>query len=256
MKKTILSASLAAVLLAAAPALAAEVPAAKGGRLAATAEMHMELVTRGEALELYLTDHAGKPLPAAGWTGKAVLLVSGQKVEVPLSPAEGNLLRGSVAGGAAPVATIVSLTGGPKPQTARFAADPKAKAADPVLALGRTVYAENCAACHGERLEGQPNWQSKNAEGRFPAPPLTDAGHAWKHADADLLTAIKESPAALMPAGYQTDMPAFKDVLKPAEIEAVLTYVKSHWSPAMAAQQPKQAAPKAMPAADPHAGHH
>ena len=39
------------------------------------------------------------------------------------------------------------------------------------LALGRTVYAEHCGACHGAKLEGQPNWQEPLPYGRFPAPP-------------------------------------------------------------------------------------
>ena len=30
-----------------------------------------------------------------------------------------------------------------------------------VVDLGRAVYAENCASCHGVALEGQANWQSE-----------------------------------------------------------------------------------------------
>src|ERR1700733_15904191 len=37
---------------------------------------------------------------------------------------------------------------------------------------GATVYAANCAGCHGQRLEGQPDWHHLNAAGRLPAPPL------------------------------------------------------------------------------------
>ena len=40
-----------------------------------------------------------------------------------------------------------------------------------VTALGRQVYATHCAACHGAKLEGQPDWRQRDAQGRLPAPP-------------------------------------------------------------------------------------
>lgn len=36
---------------------------------------------------------------------------------------------------------------------------------------GRAIYTNNCAACHGESLQGQPNWRERMANGRLPAPP-------------------------------------------------------------------------------------
>lgn len=33
------------------------------------------------------------------------------------------------------------------------------------------------------------------------------------------------------PAGYESDMPAFKEVLTDDEIRAVLAYIESRWSP-------------------------
>ena len=38
-----------------------------------------------------------------------------------------------------------------------------------VTDLGRDVYAENCASCHGVALEGQDNWRQRDAEGYLPA---------------------------------------------------------------------------------------
>ncbi|NDC15194.1 MAG: hypothetical protein EBZ76_08475, partial [Synechococcaceae bacterium WB9_2_170] len=32
------------------------------------------------------------------------------------------------------------------------------------LDLGRTVYQAHCASCHGEKLQGQPDWQKPRPE--------------------------------------------------------------------------------------------
>ena len=52
-----------------------------------------------------------------------------------------------------------------------------------LVALGQQIYAEQCAACHGDNLEGQANWQSRHEDGRLPAPPHDETGHTWHHAD-------------------------------------------------------------------------
>lgn len=49
------------------------------------------------------------------------------------------------------------------------------------VANGQSLYAENCAACHGAELEGQPNWQTPDADGVLPAPPHDETGHTWHH---------------------------------------------------------------------------
>ena len=46
---------------------------------------------------------------------------------------------------------------------------------------GRVVYEAHCASCHGEKLEGQPNWRDRLPNGRLPAPPHDDSGHTWHH---------------------------------------------------------------------------
>src|SRR3712207_630865 len=59
------------------------------------------------------------------------------------------------------------------------------RGADPAnaaqVALGRQVYAANCASCHGANLEGQPNWQQDLPAGGRPAPPHDASGHTWHH---------------------------------------------------------------------------
>jgi cytochrome c len=37
------------------------------------------------------------------------------------------------------------------------------------IVAGQSLYADNCASCHGANLEGQPNWRSLNADGVLPA---------------------------------------------------------------------------------------
>lgn len=105
------------------------------------------------------------------------------------------------------------------------------------LTLGRTVYAENCASCHGINLEGQPDWKSRNANGRMPAPPHDATGHTWHHADAQLFAITKFGTAAVVRNGYQSDMPGFGDTLSDDEISAVLAYIKSTWPDQEAAYQ-------------------
>lgn len=101
----------------------------------------------------------------------------------------------------------------------------------PDLELGRKIYAQHCGACHGMKLEGQPDWRKPLADGRMPAPPHDDSGHTWHHPDEVLFAITKHGlvpPYA--PPGYQSDMPAFSGVLADNEIRAVLAYIASHWS--------------------------
>lgn len=96
------------------------------------------------------------------------------------------------------------------------------------LSVGRAVYVQYCAGCHGPNLDGQPNWQSPLPSGRMPAPPHNASGHTWHHSDQELFTITKKGMAAVVP-DYESDMPAFEATLSDEEIEAVLAYIKSTW---------------------------
>lgn len=103
----------------------------------------------------------------------------------------------------------------------------------PDLALGQKTYAQHCAACHGARLEGQPNWRGRMPNGRLPAPPHDESGHTWHHTDQVLFGITKNGlvpPYA--PRNYESDMPAFAGKLSDDEIQAVLAYIKRHWTSA------------------------
>lgn len=101
-----------------------------------------------------------------------------------------------------------------------------------VVAQGRAIYGQRCAACHGAQLEGQPNWQLRNAAGRLPAPPHDAKGHTWHHPDEVLFNITKHGVAkAAKMQGYESDMPAYEGVLSDAEIVAVLSFIKAQWPP-------------------------
>lgn len=109
---------------------------------------------------------------------------------------------------------------------------------DPKLvALGNRVYADQCASCHGARLEGQPDWRSRNPDGTLPAPPHDASGHTWHHPDGQLFTMTKKGGKALAPPGFVSAMPPFAETLSDGEIWAVLAYIKSRWPPTIRTRQ-------------------
>jgi mono/diheme cytochrome c family protein len=109
--------------------------------------------------------------------------------------------------------------------------------ADPrVIARGKAVYAEHCASCHGANLEGQPNWRKPLPNGRLPAPSHDASGHTWHHSDAQLFAMTKDGTAAAVP-GYETDMPAYRDILGDADVWAVLAFIQSTWPPEIRERQ-------------------
>jgi mono/diheme cytochrome c family protein len=113
-----------------------------------------------------------------------------------------------------------------------------ADARDPrQVALGKQVYGQQCASCHGASLEGQPNWQAELPGGGRPAPPHDASGHTWHHSDQVLFDITKRGGQASSPPGYKNNMPAFGDMLSDEQIWAVLAYIKSTWPPEIRAAQ-------------------
>jgi len=106
-----------------------------------------------------------------------------------------------------------------------------APAPPPDLKRGAAVYAQHCAACHGAKLEGQPNWRQRLANGRMPAPPHDESGHTWHHPPEVLFGITKFGLVPpFAPPGYESDMPAFAGKLSDSEIRAVLAFIESHWT--------------------------
>lgn len=106
-----------------------------------------------------------------------------------------------------------------------------------LVAKGWHVYAENCASCHGANLEGQPDWRTRKADGRLPAPPHDASGHTWHHPDKVLFAVTKYGSAAVTGQPMESDMPIYNGVLSDQEIAAALAYIKSTWPPEIRARQ-------------------
>jgi mono/diheme cytochrome c family protein len=95
---------------------------------------------------------------------------------------------------------------------------------------GQQIYADYCAECHGADLQGEADWKIQNEDGSFRAPPHDASGHTWHHSDVVLLEAIRLGGARLTEdVGGTSSMPAYGEILSEAQIQAVLTYIKSTW---------------------------
>ena len=93
------------------------------------------------------------------------------------------------------------------------------------LARGATLYAQQCASCHGIDRQGAPNWQELLTDGSLPAPPHDSSGHTWHHKD-ELLISIILNGGDLQ---SKSKMPAFKDKLSAEDVLAILDFLKSKW---------------------------
>jgi mono/diheme cytochrome c family protein len=94
---------------------------------------------------------------------------------------------------------------------------------------GQGIYTDHCAACHGDRLQGQPDWQTRDADGYLPAPPHDPSGHTWHHPDQQLFDITKHGIEAIVGNGYRSRMMGYEGILTDSEITAVLAYIKSTW---------------------------
>ena len=101
-----------------------------------------------------------------------------------------------------------------------------------LVAWGRAVYTDHCAACHGAKLEGQADWRRPGPDGRLPAPPHDESGHTWHHDDRYLIHVVQQGIVAGVdrPPDYLGNMPAFGAVLSRPEIVATLSFIKHSWS--------------------------
>lgn len=86
----------------------------------------------------------------------------------------------------------------------------------PAAERGTRLYAENCSACHGER----------DGTGGIPeAPRHNDAGHTWHHPDAQLRDWVLNGKVGF------GQMPPQKDKLTAEQVDLVLAYIKTWWTP-------------------------
>lgn len=107
------------------------------------------------------------------------------------------------------VATVAAACGG------GFDPDPE------VVARGEQLYAASCVQCHGGPTGGQIS----------DIPPRHNAqGHTWHHADCLLTDIVLDGFPPRPGATGDEIMPAFGDELTDADVDAILTYVKTWWT--------------------------
>jgi mono/diheme cytochrome c family protein len=99
-----------------------------------------------------------------------------------------------------------------------------------LIDLGLGVYQQQCASCHGATGEGALNWKEPNDSGELPAPPHGPKGHTWRHSDGMLYRMISRGWRDPFNKTQMLTMPAFGGVLTPIEINAVIAYLKTHWT--------------------------
>lgn len=119
---------------------------------------------------------------------------------------------------------------------------------------GRRIYQQFCAACHGQKGEGQPTWEKRNELGELPAPPHDPTGHTWKHADGMLYKTIRDGWRDPFNKTKRLTMPAFGDVLAPDEIRDVVTYLKTLWTHEQRRTQQKESQKNPFPSEVNNAG--
>jgi cytochrome c6 len=90
------------------------------------------------------------------------------------------------------------------------------------LAAARVTFADSCALCHKENGEGG---LVKIEDKHLKVPALTK-GHALGHTDAELAKQI---------ANGGEGMPAFKDKLKPEQINDLVSFIRKQFQAGAAA---------------------
>lgn len=102
------------------------------------------------------------------------------------------------------------------------------------IANGKTLYAEQCASCHGDNLEGQPNRRTPDDSGVLPAPPHDETGHTWHHDNMLLFEYTRQGGKKAMAArgisGFNSGMPGFSGEISDDGIWDILAFIRSTWS--------------------------
>jgi mono/diheme cytochrome c family protein len=105
----------------------------------------------------------------------------------------------------------------------------QAHSADPdnaaQVAMGRTLYLEHCAYCHGQNREGL----SAEARAGTAAPPLDHNGGTPKESDRALFELTKYGGQPFAKPGSKSQMPGYEFTLGDPQIWAVIAFLKNRW---------------------------
>ena len=104
------------------------------------------------------------------------------------------------------------------------------------IAIGKSIYQENCAACHGVDRQGPEN--PKDFGKRKP-PRLDAKGHGFHHGDQIHFDQITKGSRNKSGKPIDDGMPPFRDSLSDKEIWATIAFIKSHWPMKMQMMQDK-----------------
>lgn len=99
------------------------------------------------------------------------------------------------------------------------------------LAEARANYAQFCTFCHGEQGDGG----LKEVEGKKLKVPSLKKGHALTHTDEQLIKIV---------ANGEEGMPAFKDRLKPEQINDLVRFVRREFQSGASKTAETKPAPK------------
>ena len=97
------------------------------------------------------------------------------------------------------------------------------------VALGRTIYRQGCAYCHGSEREGHEEWRPDTPVSSGLAPPLDERSPAVERPDRDMFEIVKFGGQPFLRVGQRSQMPAFEFNLTDAQIWAVIAYLKYRW---------------------------
>ncbi len=98
---------------------------------------------------------------------------------------------------------------------------PAATSTPDAFAASRAGYMKNCKECHGEKGDGGP---VKLEDGTKLKVPSLREGHALRHPDSDFLKQITKGGDG---------MPAFKDKLKPEEVDDLIRFIRHEFQGGM-----------------------
>ena len=87
---------------------------------------------------------------------------------------------------------------------------------------GQALFAQNCAACHGDNAAGDR--KPSDIGFAFPMPNFTDCSFATREADQDWLASIHRGGRA---RGFPRAMPAFDTALSDDEMKAIAKFLRS-----------------------------